>query len=274
MEFSSRRSWGPKPSYDYVKAYVPPSNEFKIISGSCSVESEYQVNRIAKIVKDAGANYLRGGVYRAGTYPNRTIRYGWVDEGLIKSYSEAAKENGLKNIIEVLDYSPKSMDMISKYCSVFQVGARQMQNYQLLRALGQYDKPVFLKRHPGSTVDECIGSVEHLLTGGVKDVSIIERGSSTYHTDVRWTPSIHVPCSISSICRVPVIWDASHATGRRDLVPNIALAGVAVGAQGILVECHEDPEKSMSDADQAVTPETLRKIIDKTNKIRGVLNES
>jgi len=271
MDFSNKRIWGPNPSYDYVKAYVPPNDEFKIISGSCSVESEYQVNRIAKIVKEAGANYLRGGVYRAGTYPNRTIKYGYVDEHLIKSYSEAAKANGLKNIIEVISYQPDQLEILAKYCDVFQVGARAMQHYPLLRTLGKWGKPVFLKRHPGSTVDECLGSVEHLLTGGVKDVSIIERGSSTYHNDVRWTPTPHVVASINSICRVPVIWDASHSTGRRDLVESIALSGVAVGADGLLVECHEEPEKSMSDADQAVTPETLKSIIDKTNKIRGII---
>lgn len=270
-EFAHRRQFGPTPRYDYVKAYVPPNNEFKIISGSCSVESEYQIYRIAEIVKEAGANYLRGGIYRAGTYPNRNVRYGYVDESLIKDYSDAAKKNGLKNIIEVIGYGEDHMKMLSKYCDVFQVGARAMQHYPLLRDLGRWGKPVFLKRHPGTTVDECLGAVEHLLTAGVKDVSIIERGSSTYHTDCRWTPSIHIVPSIKSICNVPIIWDASHSTGRRDIVENVALAGVAAGANGLLVECHEEPERSISDADQAITPETLRRIIDKTNKIRGIL---
>lgn len=273
MDFSNKRNFGPTPTYDLVKSYVPIDKEFKIISGSCSVESEYQIFRIAKIVKDSGANYLRGGVFRAGTFPNRIIRFGWIDEWLIKSYHDAAKANNLKNIIEVLDYSDNSMNMISKYCDVFQVGARSMQNYSLLRLLGKYNKPVFLKRHPGCTIDECLGSVEHLLTGGVKEVSIIERGSSTYHNDSRWTPTVHVIPSIRSICSIPVIWDASHSTGRRDIVESIALAGVACGSMGLLVECHEYPEKSFSDADQAITPDILKRIILKTNKIRGILNE-
>lgn len=270
-EFAHRRQWGPTPRYDYVKAYVPPNNEFKIISGSCSVESEYQINRIANIVKSLGATHLRGGVFSAGSYANRNVRFGWKDESLIKDYHHAAKSNGLKNIIEVLDYSPKSMDMISKYCDVYQVGARQMQNYQLLRTLGQYDKPVFIKRNMGSTVDECLGAVEHLLTGGVKDVSIIERGSSTFLTDVRWTPCVHIIPSIGSICKIPVIWDASHSTGRRDIVESIALAGVAAGASGILIECHEDPPNSLTDPDQAVTPETLERILKKIDKIREII---
>lgn len=273
VDFSQKRTWGPTPSYDYTKAYVPLNSTFKIISGSCSVESEHQVFKIAKIVKDAGANYLRGGVFRAGTYPNRNVKFGWVDQWLIKSFHDAAQANNLKNIIEVLDYTDGSMDMIAKYCDVFQVGARAMQNYTLLRLLGQFDKPVFLKRHPGSTVDETLGAVEHLLTGGVKDVSIIERGTSTFLNDARWTPSVHVIPSIQSICRVPVIWDASHATGRRDIVPQVCLAGVAAGANGILIECHENPDKSLSDAEQAVSPEVLKQIINKTHKIRGVINE-
>jgi 3-deoxy-7-phosphoheptulonate synthase len=270
-EFSHKRTWGPTPIYDYVKGYAPTDNSFHIISGSCSVESEDHIYSIAKIVAQAGATHLRGGVFRAGTYPRRDMHFGYIDMGLIKHYHQAAKENGLKNIIEIIDYREEVVDKIAQCSDVFQVGARAQQHYPLLRFLPKYGKPIYLKRHPGSTVDECLGSVEHLLTAGAKDVRIIERGSSTYHNDCRWTPSVHVIPSIQSICRVPVIWDASHSTGRRDLVPSVCLAGVAAGANGILVECHETPTKSLSDADQAIDPNTLKTIIEKTHKIRSVL---
>lgn len=269
-EFSHKRQFGPKPNYDLVKKYKRPNKDFIIISGSCSVESEHQVASIAKLVKKAGATHLRGGVYRAGTYPGNG-HFGWVSEPLMKAYYKAAGDNGLKNIIEVLDYNYDSMDLIDQYCDVFQVGARSQQNYSLLRKLGRYGKPVFLKRNTGCTVDEWLGSAEHLLRGGVQELYLIERGSSTFHNDVRWTPTVHVIPSVKSICDIPVIMDASHSTGRRDLVPAVTLAGVAAGAAGILVECHEMPELSLSDADQGVTPGVLTDLILKVNAIRRVI---
>jgi 3-deoxy-7-phosphoheptulonate synthase len=270
-EFAHKRQFGPTPSYDFVKAYRRPDRDFKIISGSCSIESEFQVFELASIIAPMGVTHMRGGVYRAGTYPNRIVRYGYVDEYLIKSFHDAAHANDMKNVIEVIEYDEARIEMLAKYCDVFQIGARAMQHYPLLRSIGSRGKPVFLKRHPGSTVDETLGAVEHLLTAGAKDVSIIERGSSTFHNDVRWCPSVHVIPSIHSICDVPVIWDASHSTGRMDIVKDVCLAGVAAGADGILVECHKTPEKSLSDAEQAITPNTLLSIIEKSKKIRDIL---
>lgn len=270
-EFAHKRTWGPTPIYDYVKAYAPVDNSFHIISGSCSVESEDQIYSIAKIVSGLGATHLRGGVFRAGTYPRRDMHFGYVDMSLIRHYHQAAKENGLKNIIEVIEYKEETVDKLAECCDVFQVGARATQHYPLLRFLPKYGKPIYLKRNVGITVDETLGAVEHLLTAGAKDIRIIERGSSTFMNDSRWTPVVHVIPSIKSICRVPVIWDASHATGRRDIVPSVCLAGVAAGASGILVECHENPTKSLSDADQAVEPKILSEIISKTKKIREIL---
>jgi 3-deoxy-7-phosphoheptulonate synthase len=257
------------PKYDLVKNYKRPSDDFVIIGGPCSVESEWLIYKMAKIVKRFGATHLRGGVFRAGTYPGKN--FGWVDIELIKFYSKVARENDLKNIIEVLDYSEESFDLIKDHCDVFQVGARSQQNYSLLRKLGQYDKPVFLKRNTGCTVDEWLGSSEHLLAGGVKELYLIERGSSTFHNDVRWTPCIHTIPSVKSICDIPVIIDASHGTGRSDLVESITLAGVAAGAGGVLIETHITPHLSMSDAEQAVSPKKFATIIKKINKIREVL---
>jgi 3-deoxy-7-phosphoheptulonate synthase len=164
--------------------------------------------------------------------------------------------------------------MINHYCDCFQIGARSQQNYSLLRKLGKFDKPIFLKRNTGCTVDEWLGSAEHLLIGGAEEIYLIERGSSTFHNDVRWTPTIHVIPSVKSICEIPVIVDASHSTGRRDLVPPITLAGIAAGADGFLVEVHTNPDKSLSDAEQAIDPETFEKLMKNAEILKKIIGEN
>lgn len=268
-EFSKRRSWGPMPNYPLVESYKRPNENFIIIAGPCSFESVEHCYKMASIVESEGATHYRSGVFRAGTYGSKT--FGWIDKSLIKEYYSISKSVGLKNIIEVLEYSEQTLEFISNNCDVFQVGARAQQHYQLLRTLGQYNKPIFLKRNTGCTVDEVLGSCEHLLLGGAKEIYIIERGSSTFHTDVRWTPVPHIIPSIKSICDIPVIFDASHSTGRRDLVPTMTLAGVASGADGVLIEVHDNPEKSLSDSDQAIDPSTFNKLMTKINKVREAI---
>jgi 3-deoxy-7-phosphoheptulonate synthase len=266
-----KRSFGPTPNYPLVEKYEHPNNHWPVISGSCSVESRDQVFEIAKIVKDCGATHLRGGVFRAGTYPSDKIPFGWVSPFLIQSFHEAALKNGLQNIIEVLDYSDESFELIKDYCHAFQIGARSMQNYSLLSKVGKYGKPVFLKRNTGSTVDEWLGAAEYLLRNGVKELYLIERGSSTFHNDVRWTPCIHTIPSVRSVSKIPVIVDASHGTGRSDLVGPMTLAGVAAGAGGVLIECHTQPEKSISDAEQAIGPNELAIILSRVKLIKGAI---
>ncbi len=262
-------SFGPTPRFPLVEKYQRPDDQFIVISGSCSVESREQIDNIAAIVKKQGATHLRGGVFRAGTYPGKS--FGWVSEELIQDFYLAAKTNGLKNIIEVLDYSDESLEMISKYCDCFQVGARSMQNYSLLRKLGQYGKPVFLKRNTGSTLNEWLGAAEHLLTGGVKELYLIERGSSTFENHVRWGLSVSMIAGVKSLTQIPVIVDASHASGRRDFVEALTLAGVAAGADGLLVEVHQIPEESLSDAEQAITPHQFYNLMKKVNKLREAI---
>lgn len=269
QSFSNKRTWGPTPRYPMVEAYAPPhTQKLIVIAGPCSVESVEMIHGLALKVKAAGATHLRGGVFKAGTYPGP---FGYRDESILNAFHVAAKTNDLENIIEVLDYTTKSLDMAAKYCTAFQVGARSQQNYSLLRKLGEYDKPVFLKRNTGSTVDEWLGSAEHLLVGGVKEIFLIERGSSTFHNDVRWTPCVHTIPSVKSICDVPVIIDAAHGTGRRDLVGPVTLAGIAAGAAGLLIEVHETPEQSLSDADQALTPSDFNKLMNRVKLIKAAL---
>ena len=267
--YKNKRSFGPVPHYELAEKYERKDNKFIKIFGPCSVESEYQINYIAKYVAEAGATHLRGGLFRAGTYNNK--HFGWVSQDIIKAYHEAAKSYGLQNIIEILDY--RDVGALSGYCSAFQVGARQMQNYTLLREVGRSGKPIFLKRSTGATVDEWLGAADQVLNAGCKEIYLIERGSSTFHNDSRWTPCIHTIPSVKSICNIPVIFDASHSTGRRDLVEPMALAGVAAGAAGILIETHLDPDRSISDSEQALSEYDFKKLNYKVDKLLGVIND-
>lgn len=267
--FNFKRTWGPTPKYDRVLAYSKPST-FKIIAGPCSVESKEQIHTIAKFVASQGATHLRGGVFRAGTYPSKN--FGYVDEMLLHQYQLAARVNGLKNIIEILDYSDDALKNVLSYADCVQVGCRQMQNYTLLKILAKTGKPIFLKRHPGSTMDEFLGSAEHILAANEHcDLTLIERGSSNHENHVRWSLSITMIAAIKQITKIPIICDASHGTGRRDLVQPMALAGVAAGADGVLIETHTDPDNSLSDKEQAISFDVFSETISKINKIRGVL---
>lgn len=267
-DFNSKRQWGPTPKYELVKSYVRPNDTFVIISGSCSVESKEQLTSVVDVVKKH-ATHLRGGVFRAGTYPGKN--FGWIDKELIMYYGYIAKKNKLKNIIEVLDY--RDLDYLDPHAACYQVGCRQMQNYTLLRELGKTNKPVFLKRHPGSTIDEFLGAAEHLLTGGVKELYLIERGSSTHMNHVRWDLSISLIPAVKQICNVPIIVDASHGTGRSDLVAPMTLAGVVAGADGVLVETHHDPANSLSDHEQALSFKQFEDLMFRIDYLREKKNE-
>ena len=266
-EFKYRRRWGPTPKYDRVEAYKPDP-KFYIIAGPCSVESEEQINEIADIVASVGATHLRGGVFRAGTYPGDN--FGWIPLKLRMAYHEAAKRNNLQNIVEILDYDNSDgwLEEILLYADCVQVGCRQMQNYTLLTKVAQTKKTVFLKRNPGATIDEWLGAAEYILKHGGRPV-LIERGSSGHATHVRWDLSISMIAAIHAINpHLPVIVDASHGTGRRDLVKPMTWAGVAAGADGCLVEVHTNPSKSLSDADQAVSPLDYEDIMEGVYKMR------
>lgn len=255
--------------YPKVRFYQPNTRAFYVIAGPCSVESRDQIEAVAEIVAKQGATHLRGGVFRAGTYPGK--KFGWVEEELMRAFAASARSRGLKTIIEVLDYRPESIEMIMPYADCFQVGCRSMQNYTLLRRLGMTEKTIFLKRHPGATLDEWLGAAEHLLEGGRCHPVLIERGSVSHTNHTRWDLSISMIPAAKKITDIPVLVDASHGTGRRDLVEPMTLAGVAAGSDGILVEVHPEPEQSLSDADQAIDPLSFERLMSKVKAIRSVL---
>ncbi len=258
INYAHKRTFGPIPKYPLVEEYKRKGDDFVFIAGPCSVEDKTQITRIAKEINGLGVTHLRGGVFYAGTYPGQ--RFGWKDIDLIKHFHDVAYDFGYKNIIEVLDYSDESFDTVLKYADCLQVGARQMQNYTLLKKVGQSGKPVFLKRHPGSTLDEWLGAAEYILRFGCTDLHLIERGSVSHSNHSRWDLSVSIIAAAKAITNIPIIGDPSHGTGRRDLVKPMALACVAAGADGVLIETHYSPDESHSDSEQAISTKDFKKL--------------
>lgn len=252
----------PTPNYQQVKA-VPHNAQHPpvIIAGPCFAEPAI-VGKVAKYLSTQGITYMRGGVYRAGTYPPAD-NFGLQAEAL-KEFRYQAKINDLKIILEVLDI--RLIDTLAPVADALQVGARHMQDYALLKELRQFDGDVTIKRGVGQNIDEFLGAVEYLMGGKCRPV-LIERGSAGYHTHTRWDLCISMIPAIKQITGLPIIVDASHGTGRADLVEPMTLAGVAAGADGWLVECHPCPEKSLSDANQAIDLEDFTRLNDKAKQI-------
>ncbi len=265
-DFSMKRDFGPTPNYPRVKEFKRKQDVFFCLAGPCSVESDTQIRSIAKVVAAAGATHLRGGLFRAGTYPGQV--FGLVEPTLIKAFYDAAKDCGLKTVIEILDYHPAMMEKIWNYADCFQIGCRSMQNYSLLKIAGMSGKPVFLKRSQGGTIDEFLGAAEHLLSAGCQNLCLIERGSSGTAKHVRWDLSISMIPAVKAITEIPILVDPSHGTGRRDLVIPMAKAGIAAGADGLLVEVHPAPEQSISDADQAIDFNSFNELMKQINIMR------
>ncbi len=266
-----QRMWGPKPNYPLVQSYQPPDYGPGLITmaGPCSIESVEQIEIIAKELYRCNVKYLRGGIFRAGTYPSS--KFGFTDELLMAEFSRAARDYGMKCVMEVLDYHPEALKLYDKYADAYQVGARQMQNYTLLRVLGKKKRIVFLKRNMGSTLDELLGAAEHLLRGGQCEPILVERGTSTFLDHVRHDLSISLIAAVKKITKIPIIVDASHGTGRRDLVEPMTLAGIAAGADGYMVETHYNPEKSLSDATQAYPLDEFYTLNAKALRIHDIL---
>ena len=222
--------------------------EFVVMAGPCSVESEKQIMATAEGVARAGAKILRGGAYKPRTSPYDF--QGMEEEGL-KLLRKAKKATGLAIVTEVM--SDSDVNLVAEYADLMQVGARNMQNFALLKALGKCGRPVLLKRGLSSTVKELLMSAEYITAHGNPDVVLCERGIRTFETATRNTCDIAVIPALNELTHLPVILDPSHATGKRSLVPAVARAGVAVGADGLLIEVHPMPEKAMSDGAQSLS---------------------
>lgn len=241
-----------------------------IISGPCSVESEEMIVDWSLKMKELGVDALRGGAYKPCTYPITEAIGNWK-EGLredgLRYLLTAKQESGLPIVSEIMDVNQinqLSMDTID----YIQVGTRNFQNYSLLDELGKLDKPILLKRGTWGTLDEILGACERILVGGNKKLAICLRGvvgmPSYRHIfpSTRWAPDLMMIPALKEFCDIPIIYDPSHSTGYRNFVKPISKAAIAAGADGLIIESHPEPEKSISDADQAISIETLKEIVE------------
>lgn len=221
--------------------------ELVVIAGPCSVESREQLMETAWGVKAAGAKLLRGGAYKPRTSP-----YDFQGLGLegLKILREASRETGLPVVTEVVGV--EDLDAVVEYADMMQVGARNMQNYPLLRRLATVPRPILLKRGPSATIKEWLLAAEYLLSGGNPNVVLCERGIKSFDPDTRNVLDLAGVALAKELCHLPIIVDPSHATGRRSLIPATARAGVAVGADGLIVEVHPCPERALSDGPQSL----------------------
>jgi 3-deoxy-7-phosphoheptulonate synthase len=240
--------------------------QLAIMAGPCSVEGEEQVFSIARAVAEAGATILRGGAYKPRTSPYAFQGLG--EEGL-KLLRRAADANGLAVVSEVME--PQLVSLLARYSDILQVGARNMQNYALLREVGHTDKPVLLKRGLASTIEEWLLSAEHVMAQGNRQVILCERGIRTFETYTRNTLDLNAVPVVKELSHLPVIVDPSHGTGIRDKVAPMARASIAAGADGLIIEVHHDPDHALSDGAQSLYPEQFRELVQQIRTIAEVL---
>jgi 3-deoxy-7-phosphoheptulonate synthase len=239
-----------------VKDFTIGSKKIIVIAGPCAVESREQLLETAHLVKEAGANAIRGGTYKPRTSPYSF--QGMEEEGL-QLLAEAGKETGLATITEVID--EKSLAQAVKYVDIIQIGARNMQNFQLLRAAGRVNKPVVLKRGLSATMEEWLMAAEYIMSEGNHNIILCERGIRTFETYTRNTLDLSAVPMIKQLSHLPVIVDPSHATGEWRLVAPLSKGAVAVGVDGLLIEVHPDPCKALCDGPQSLTPASFKQLM-------------
>ncbi|KAF0220801.1 MAG: 3-deoxy-7-phosphoheptulonate [Geobacteraceae bacterium] len=237
-----------------------------VVAGPCAVENEEQIIKTAKCVKAAGADLLRGGAFKPRTGPH-TFQ-GLKEEGL-RLLALAKKETGLPIVTEVM--SPENVGLVAEYADLLQVGARNMQNFDLLRELGRIKKPVLLKRGMSATLEEFLAAAEYILAEGNPHVILCERGIRTFETATRNTLDLSVVPLIRELSHLPVMVDPSHATGKRSLVAPMAKAALVAGAHGVLIEVHPEPEKALSDGPQSLTFHGFEKLMGEIRKLNSFL---
>ena len=241
---------------------------FAMIAGPCSVESEEQIIEVANAVKAAGATMLRGGAFKPRTSPYDF--QGMRAEG-IELLLEAKKATGLPIVTEIMNANHIPL---FEEVDVIQVGARNMQNFELLKELGKTNKPILLKRGLANTIKEWLMSAEYIMAGGNENVILCERGIRTYETYTRNTLDLSAVPLLRGLTHLPIVVDPSHATGVSKLVLPMACAATAAGADGLMIEVHNNPAKALCDGAQSLTPAQFANVADKVMKIRGIMNES
>ncbi len=246
----------PTPSIIEVGGVPIGGKTIVVMAGPCSVENREQICQTAKLVKKAGANFLRGGAFKPRSSPYSF--QGLEEEGL-KLLDAARKESGLPIVTEVMN--PREVDLVAKYADIMQVGARNVQNFSLLKELGNLKKPILLKRGMMTTVKEFLMSAEYILAEGNPDVILCERGIRTFETATRNTLDLSCVPVIKRESHLPIIIDPSHGTGHWDLVEAMSRAAIACGADGLMIEVHPDPANAFSDGPQSLTPKNFANLI-------------
>jgi 3-deoxy-7-phosphoheptulonate synthase len=237
-----------------------------VIAGPCSVESREQILEVAHAAKDAGAAGLRGGAFKPRTSPYSF--QGMKEKGL-QLLAEARAETGLAIVTEVM--APEHVPLVGEYADILQVGARNMQNYPLLEAVGESGIPVLLKRGPSATMDEFLLAAEYILKTGNRQVMLCERGIRTFEDHTRFTLPLATVPYLRQTTHLPIVVDPSHGTGKADLVAPMARAAIAAGADGLIVEIHPNPEKALSDGYQSLTPAAFRQMMDDCRKVAAAV---
>lgn len=242
-----------------------------VIAGPCAVESREQLMEIARAVKDAGAQVLRGGAFKPRTSP---YQFQGLGIGGLQLLAEAREETGLPVITEVME--PEMVDVVAQYADVLQIGSRNMQNFPLLRAAGSHAarRPVMLKRGLASTIDEWLLAAEYIVAAGNPNVILCERGIRSYDTHTRNLLDLTCVPLLHELTHLPVIVDPSHATGRRELVPTMSRASIAAGAHGLILETHTDPDSALCDGRQSITPAQLHTIIQETRLVAQIMSDA
>lgn len=253
----SNRKFHPEPSRVNIDGVEIGPDTLTVMAGPCAVECESQLLSIAHAVKKAGAQIVRGGAYKPRTSPYSF--QGLEEEGL-RYMAKAKEETGLKTICEVI--SAEAINAAVKYVDMIQIGARNMQNFQLLKEAGQSGLPVLLKRGLAATIDEWLNAAEYIIAEGNPNVVLCERGIRTFETSTRNTLDLSAVPVIRSKSHLPIIVDPSHATGVRSYVAPLAKAAIACGADGLMIEVHNDPEKALSDGPQSLTFDNFEKLMD------------
>jgi len=261
------RSYHPEPTVVRVGDAVIGGENITVAAGPCSVEDEAQVLAIAEAVKEAGARILRGGAFKPRTSP---YSFQGLGEKGLKILARARDRVGLPIVTEVMD--THQVNMVAEYADILQIGARNMQNYSLLKKVGSAKRPVLLKRGLGSKVKDLLMSAEYIMSEGNQEVILCERGITTFEDCARNTTDINAIPALKNWTHLPVILDPSHATGDWRFVGSIARAGIAAGADGLLIEVHNDPAHAKSDGPQSLKPERFAELMTQLRKIAAAVD--
>jgi 3-deoxy-7-phosphoheptulonate synthase len=240
-----------------------------VIAGPCSIETREQAFAIAEQVAGAGAQFFRGGAYKPRTSP---YAFQGLGEEALKIMAEIRERYGLRIVTEAIDH--EALDLVAEYADVIQIGARNMQNYSLLRAAGRKRKPVLLKRGMSATLEEFLMAAEYIMSEGNYEVILCERGIRTFTDHTRNTLDLSIVPAVQRLSHLPILVDPSHGTGKRNKVLPLARAAVAVGADGLIVEVHNQPDKALSDGVQSIYPEQFAQLMDECSQIATVLRRN